>query len=53
MEAIYASYSSVPETRNPIKVVLVVSLTAFLVGFFLWKYNQKLNKSKNEDSNLR
>jgi hypothetical protein len=47
-----ANYSSTPETRNPLKIVLIVSLTALLLGAAIWWSNQK-NKRKNESSIIR
>lgn len=46
-----AFYSSIPETRNPLKIVLVVSLTAFFIGLMLWKHDQKQNRY-NENRKL-
>jgi amino acid transporter len=49
MEAIY---SSIPETRNPLKKVLIVTITVLLIGTSFWYLTRK-NKRKNESRNLR
>jgi hypothetical protein len=49
MEAIY---SSTPETRNPLKAVLLVTISAILFGAAWW-WCDHLNKKRNESSNIR
>jgi hypothetical protein len=44
-----ATFSSIPEARNPLKMVLIVFLSALLFGAAIWWSNQK-NKRKNESS---
>ena len=40
MEAIY---SSLPEARNPRKVIFITTIATLLIGIVLWKYSQKVN----------
>lgn len=47
-----ATFSSVPETRDPLKMVLIVSVTLILFGTFFWYLTRKY-KTKNESSNIR
>jgi hypothetical protein len=46
-----ATFSSIPEARNPLKMILIVSLSAFLFGVAIWWSNQK-NKRKNGSTSI-
>ena len=46
------NYSSIPETRNPIKILLTVTISAILFGVALLWCN-RVNNKKNENRDLR
>lgn len=47
-----ATYSSVPQTRKPIRTFVFLTLGAIALGIVLWKYDQIMNEANEENSSL-
>jgi hypothetical protein len=45
-----ATYSSVPQTRKPIRTFVFLTLGAIALGIVLWKYDQRMNEDHEKIS---